>query len=330
MTNVAHQFLGKVFDRREDTSRDDVALNLGEPEFDLVEPRGVGRREMQMHLRVGLQKFGDPRGLVRREIVRNHMNFQARGLSGHEVRQEGDELLGRVPVGRFAQDFARLRIERGVQGERAMAVIFEAMPFRSPRRQGQHRILTVQGLDRRVLVHTKHGRMLRRVQVETDHIGRLPLEVGIGGGQIPVQAVRLEPVLGPDARHPHMADAEVSRELAGAPVGRAIGRRLPCGLQNTGFHARSLARRGLPAMATVQPGQPLVDKALPPQGHHTATASNLGADGIPGPALGQQQNHPGPPGILGPSRAARCSFHQCSPFRCRQRNGVRHDHHYSL
>ncbi|MGZ8365931.1 MAG: hypothetical protein ACXWWG_06415 [Nitrospira sp.] len=52
-------------------------------------------------------------------------------------------------------------------------------------------------------------------------------------------------------------------------------------------------------MTTVQPSQPLVDKAPPPQGHHTAAASHLGADGIPGPALGQQQNHPGSPGILG-------------------------------
>lgn len=40
-----------------------------------------------------------------------------------------------------------------------------------------------QGLDRRSLIHAKHRRLLRRVQIETDDIGRLRLEVGIIGSQ---------------------------------------------------------------------------------------------------------------------------------------------------
>ncbi len=128
MTNVAHQFLLKVFDRREDPSSDDIALNLGEPELDLVQPGRVRRRKMQTHRRVRLQKLGHPLGLVRREIVRNHMDLLARGLMGHEVRQERDELLGGVAVGCLAQDLARLGIERGIEGERAVSVVFEPMP----------------------------------------------------------------------------------------------------------------------------------------------------------------------------------------------------------
>ena len=137
-------------------------------------------------------------------------------------------------------------------------------------------------------------------------------------------------MLGPDPGHPHMAHPELGGQLAGAPVRRAVPRRASGGLQNAGFHPRRVLHGSLAAMAAVQPGHPLVSKALPPQGHKAAAASELVADGIPGPALGQQQNHSGAPGVLGPPRSALRSRHQVSPFRFRQRHGVRHEHHYSL
>ena len=56
---------------------------------------------MRTHLRVGLQKFGDSGGLVRREIVRNHK----------QVGQKGDELLGGMAFGPLAKHFAG--VERG-------------------------------------------------------------------------------------------------------------------------------------------------------------------------------------------------------------------------
>ncbi len=43
MTDVAFKFAGQVLDRGEDSAGDDVALDLCEPVFYLVEPGGVGR-----------------------------------------------------------------------------------------------------------------------------------------------------------------------------------------------------------------------------------------------------------------------------------------------
>lgn len=330
MADVAHEFLLEVFDRREDASRDDIALDLGEPELDLVQPRRVGRREMQAHRRMGLQKFGDPRGLVRREIVRNHMDLHALGLIGHEVRQERDELLEGVALRRLAQHLARLGIERGVEGERAVPVIFEAMPFRPPRRQGQHRTLAVQGLDRRFLVHTKHRRMLRWVQIEADDVSGLALEVRVGGSHIALQPMGLDPMLRPDSRHPHMADPELGRQLAGAPVRRAVGRRPPCGLQDAGFHLRSVPQGSLPAMTTIQPGQPLSGKPLAP-GRHKAAATPQGVThGIPGRPLSQEQNHAGSPSGFGSPGAAPRSSGEFHSFPFRQDHRVLHEHEYSL
>ena len=192
------------------------------------------------YLRVGLQKLSDPLGLVRREVVRNHMDLPSLRLSGHEVRQEGDELLRRMPLGGLAENFPRLGIERGVQGERAVAIVFKAMPFGPPGRQGQHRILTIQGLNRGLLIDTKHGRMLRRVQVEADDVGRLRLKVRIIGGHIAVQSMRLEPMLSPHPGHPHVTDPELGGELPGTPVSRPVAGVLPRGVQDAGFHLRGL------------------------------------------------------------------------------------------
>jgi hypothetical protein len=45
----AHDFAIEIFDRRKDAAGDDVALDFGEPDFDLVKPRGVSGRGMNAH-----------------------------------------------------------------------------------------------------------------------------------------------------------------------------------------------------------------------------------------------------------------------------------------
>ena len=43
VTNIAHQLAREILYRSEDTSKNNGTLNLGEPNFDLVKPTGVGR-----------------------------------------------------------------------------------------------------------------------------------------------------------------------------------------------------------------------------------------------------------------------------------------------
>jgi hypothetical protein len=57
--DVLHELSSQVGQRREHTAGNDVALDLGEPEFNLVELRGVGRSEMQVNLRMSIQKVVD-------------------------------------------------------------------------------------------------------------------------------------------------------------------------------------------------------------------------------------------------------------------------------
>jgi hypothetical protein len=48
-TDVAHNFAIEIFDRTEDATGDEVSLDFGESDFDLVEPGGVSGRVMNTH-----------------------------------------------------------------------------------------------------------------------------------------------------------------------------------------------------------------------------------------------------------------------------------------
>ena len=47
MADVPHELSAQIGDGGEDATGDDVALDPGEPQFDLVEPGRVSRREVQ-------------------------------------------------------------------------------------------------------------------------------------------------------------------------------------------------------------------------------------------------------------------------------------------
>ena len=85
--------------RGENAARDYVPFNLGEPEFDLIEPRAVGGREMEMHPRVRGEPVGDGGGLMRAEIIGNEMDLAA-------GRLRRDERVG-SPVRRPRRDTRR-------------------------------------------------------------------------------------------------------------------------------------------------------------------------------------------------------------------------------
>lgn len=46
LPDIAHDLPFEIMSRRKDTAGDEITLNLGEPQFDLVEPGRVGWREM--------------------------------------------------------------------------------------------------------------------------------------------------------------------------------------------------------------------------------------------------------------------------------------------
>src|SRR5215213_6215809 len=94
-------------------------------------------------------------------------------VRGGHVAEEVDEGGTRVAGHRLADDLARLRVEGRVEREGPMPEVLKAVPFRAARRERQDRIQSVQRLNGRLLVDRDDHRVLRRIQVEADHIGGL-------------------------------------------------------------------------------------------------------------------------------------------------------------
>jgi hypothetical protein len=68
------------------------------------------------------------------------------------------------------QHFARLRIERGYQRERPVSVVLELVSLGATGQQGQHGMDSVEGLDGGFLIHREDGRMVGRIDMQTDHV----------------------------------------------------------------------------------------------------------------------------------------------------------------
>src|SRR5882757_6194794 len=93
MTDVTHELTRQVVDRGEDPAGDHLAFDAAEPEFDLIEPRGIGRSKMQVQLGMIGQELCDPLGLMGREVVGDDVDLATPGLQRNDLTQEGHKLL---------------------------------------------------------------------------------------------------------------------------------------------------------------------------------------------------------------------------------------------
>src|SRR2546426_8555810 len=66
------------------------------PAFDQIQPRGIGRREMEVEARVAQQPAPDGRALVRARVVQNEVDLQSRWHAGVEASEKRPEFAGAV------------------------------------------------------------------------------------------------------------------------------------------------------------------------------------------------------------------------------------------
>ena len=89
------------------------------------------------------------------------------------------------------------------------------MALGAARRKRQHRIEPIQRLNRRLFIHAEHGRMLRRIQVQTDDVGRFRFEIRIVAGQVTLDPMRFQARLFPHPMHQVFADAQMRPRVCG-------------------------------------------------------------------------------------------------------------------
>ena len=163
-----------------------------------------------------------------------------------------------------------------------------------------------------------HCRMLRRVDVQPDHVGSLGLELRIIGGEIAFEAMRLDAMLGPDTSYRHVRDvtAQFCSELSRGPVRRAIGRLvLGRARENAGLDAIGHLVALAPCMASEQSSQTIGGEAFAPAIDIAVAAIELGADLGPGESIRKQQDQTGMSRRVGPTGPCTRSPLQFHDFR---------------
>ena len=146
-TDVADEFASEIFDRDEDAASDDITLDFGKPDLNLVKPGAVGRGVMDANVRISLEEFPDLGGTMGREIIGDNMNFLGRRLTGNDLLQKSHELRAGMAGRGSAEDFTTLGVERRKERKRPVPIIFKTVPLCPPWAQGQHRIQPIQRLN---------------------------------------------------------------------------------------------------------------------------------------------------------------------------------------
>ena len=214
--------LGDAF---EDAAPDAFSGDLGEEALDHVEPGGRCRGEMDVEARVFFQPPFDRRRLVGGVVVDDQVNVQiGQGLAVDPV-EETNELLVAVALHAVADDLAIEQVERREQGGRAVALVVVGHGAGPALLHGQARLAAVECLDLALLVDRKDHRLVRRIEVEADHVLDFLRERRVVGDLEAVHQMRLEAVRAPDILDAGVADADRARHRAHAPMGR-VRRRL--------------------------------------------------------------------------------------------------------
>ena len=126
-----------------------------EPDLNLIEPRGMGRREVEMNVRMASQP-AIMFGLVGAEVIQDDMNFFL-GITGDDVIHEVEELAAPTPriVPRLNQSRCHLKRSEERAGSVSCVFVTETRD-RLAVGQSQPALCAFQRLNMGFLIHTKH------------------------------------------------------------------------------------------------------------------------------------------------------------------------------
>jgi hypothetical protein len=321
LIDVVHELAAQICSRGEDAAVDEVALDLGEPELDLVQPRGIGRREVQAHVLVQGQELAHPLGLMRGEVVEDDVNLLMIGVLGHHRAQKSDELFAGVTGCGLTDNLARLGVEGGIEREGSASDVLETVALCPTRRHGQDRIPPVESLNGRLLVQAEYDRVLRRVEVEPNHVSSLGLEVGIVGSHVAFEAMRLEPRPSPYPGHSHVRDTQMAGKLAAAPMSTPVRGRFASRAEDLGFEPVDISRWLATLVSGVQAVQSLGQEANSPRLDESLTAVDSLLDFGVGTTIGEQKDYPRSLAVFQAQSTPPSTTLEFSPFRLGEDNG---------
>src|SRR5260221_9462106 len=115
LLDVTDQLSGEVGRRSEDSPSDDIALNFGKPDLDLIEPTRIGRGVMDPYGWIGLEELENILGFMCAQVVGHDMNLSTLRLAGDDLAQKVDKLGAGIASASLAHNVAGGGIDRSIQ-----------------------------------------------------------------------------------------------------------------------------------------------------------------------------------------------------------------------
>ena len=326
MANVAHDFAMEVGLGFEDATCNKIPLDFGEPDLDLIEPRGVGGGVMELDVGVGAQEALDRFSLMSREAVGNNMNLSVGGLSGDHLAQELYKLSTWYGAWLSCPGLRRWPCSRPHRGKECRGESIRIRDVRRAQERAADGVETVKGLDGALFIDTENSCMGRRLQVETDDSGCLLLKLWVIADHVVATPVRLQPRLSPHPGHTHMVDPERKTQLAAAPMSGTIGGlAVQSPIDDPSFKLLDSLAECTSTVPTPESGQTLFFKAVPPHSHCIDTATLLPAESPKTHGTrSQAQDNPPTTSVLSAQTATATHALKFTPFWGTQNDSLSH------
>ena len=136
MADIADDLAVEVGLGFEDAACNEVSLDLGEPDLDLIKPRGIGRSVMEFDVGMGAQILNGC-SFMSRKVVSYDMNVGFGGLSCDHLGEKLHELSAGVAVSCLSQDLAGGRVQGRIERKSAVAKVFESVTLARPGESGK-------------------------------------------------------------------------------------------------------------------------------------------------------------------------------------------------
>lgn len=288
--NEMVDFSGQVLDAPEGASSNRLLGDHVEPDLDLVQPGGVGRRQMDVKARMQGQPALHPGVFVGGIVVDDQMNIQILRDVSVNMLKEVEILLVTMPLLALAEDLARSDIQRGKECHGPVPDIVVGHTLHVAQSHGQNGLSPVQGLNLAFLIDTEDQGIFRRIQIQADDIPDLLDEKGVGRDLEMALPVRLQAEGIPDSLDRRSRNGCFFGHRADRPVGTALGLALECFPDEL---RDLLIGDGAGTSGTqliMQAGDSLFPITFPPQGYGLGAVVDLGRDITIAQALGRHED----------------------------------------
>ena len=221
--NMRFDSFNQFIDATKDTPPQTVDREIPEESFNHVKPRCAGRSEVKVESGITPLPGFDFRMLMSGVIVADDVDLLVGRCRFDNQVEEAYPFLMPVLFHAGSKDTAVSRIHRGEERGGSVAFVIVGQRFATSFLERKPRLSAIQGLDLALFIAGQHDGVFRRVEIETNDVLELLLEMFVVGEFEGSYPVRFDPVCSPYPAHTRRANSNFTGHGCPAPMGSSLG-----------------------------------------------------------------------------------------------------------